>query len=138
MHIQSIIIYSLQITFAGDAELHGDQKVRNLVIDMLEEVKAGWAPDSVDTIGENFVRQLSNTLWYLDPHHEKFLSRSIHLPSELDKFQGFNDWRRKKIKQPTLSSADLDCHIQDLSGILSQPWISKVNIPVLNLLWKGL
>jgi len=105
-----------------DAELRGYQKVRNLVIDMLEEVKAGWASDSVDIIGEKFVRQQSNTLWYLDPHHEKF-SLSIHLPSELHKFQGFNDWKQKKMKQPTLS-ADLDCHIQGLSGIY-QPWIAK-------------
>ena len=59
--------------------MRGDLKVRNLVIDLLEEVKAGWAPDCVETIGEKFVRQLSNTLWYLDPHHEKFSSRSIHL-----------------------------------------------------------
>jgi len=40
----------------GDAELCGDQKVRNLVTDMLEEVKAGWAPDAVDTIGKKFFR----------------------------------------------------------------------------------
>jgi len=40
----------------GDAELCGDQKVRNLATDMLEEVKAGWAPDAVDIIGKKFFR----------------------------------------------------------------------------------
>jgi len=91
----------------GDTERRGDQKVRNLVIDLLEEVKVGWTPDSVDMIGEKFVRQMSNTLWYLDPHHEKFLARSIH------------------VSLKTKEDTDLGCHVQGLSGILSQPWMAK-------------
>ena len=110
------------LLFVGDTKLHGDQIVRNK---LLEEMKAGWAPDVVDTIGERFVKQLTSTLWYLDGHHQKFLSRSIHLPEKLSNFQGFNDWKRKKIKQPVLTVPELKFHIQALSRILSQPWIAK-------------
>ena len=41
------------------AVLRGDQQVRNKLIDLLENMKVGWAPDSVETIGERFVKQLS-------------------------------------------------------------------------------
>ena len=80
-------------------------------------MEVGWASDSVETIGERYVKQLSSALWYLDPQHGKFHSRSINLPSEFSEFQGFNDW--KKIKQTIINSQDLDCHIQNLSGTLS-------------------
>ena len=114
-----------QLLFVGDTELRGDQLVRNKLLDLLEEMKVGWTPDVVDTIGERFLKQLTSTLWYLDSHHQKFSSRSIYLPKEFSGFQGFNDWKRKKIKQPVLTSPELECHIQALSRILSQPWIAK-------------
>ena len=63
----------------GDTELRGDHLVRNKLLDLLEEMKIGWTPDAVDSIGERFVKQLTNTLWYLDFYHQKFSSRSIHL-----------------------------------------------------------
>ena len=71
------------LLFVGDTKLRGDQIVRNKLLDLLEEMKVGWALDVVDTIGERFVKQLTSTLWYLDGHHQKFLSRSIHLPEKL-------------------------------------------------------
>jgi len=51
----------------------------------------GWTLDVVETIED-----LTNILWYLDSHHQKFLPGSIHLLKELCGFQGFNDWKRKK------------------------------------------
>ena len=79
------------LLFVGDTELGGDQIVRNKLLDLLEEMRVGWTPDVVDTIGERFLKQLTNILWYLDSHHQKFSSRSIHLPKEFSDFQGFND-----------------------------------------------
>ena len=109
----------------GDTELRGDHLVRNKLLDLLEEMKVGWTPDAVDSIRERFVKQLTNTLWYLDSHHQKFSSRNIHLPKEFSSFQGFNNWKRRKIKQPALTSPELECHVRAPSGILSQPWIAK-------------
>ena len=95
----------------GDTELCGDHLVRNKLLDLLEEMNIGWTPDAVDSIGERFVKQLTNTLWYLDSHHQKFSSRNIRLPKEFNSFQGFNNWKRKKIKQTALTSPELKCHI---------------------------
>ena len=99
-------------------KLRGDHLVRNKLLDLLEEVKVDWTPDAVNSIGERFVKQLTSTLWYLDSQYQKFLSRSIHLPKEFSIFQGFNNRKGKKIKQPTLTSPELECHVRALSGIL--------------------
>lgn len=45
------------------------------------------------------MKTLVDTLWYLDPHWDKFLSRSITCP-EFDEFCGFNNWKKMKIKEP--------------------------------------
>ena len=63
----------------------------------LLEKKIAWSPDSVDTIGERSMKQMSNALWYLDPHHNKLSSKTIHLPSKLHDFHTFNDWKRKRL-----------------------------------------
>ena len=105
--------------------MRGDHLVRNKLLDLLEEMKVGWMPDAVDSNGERILKQLTSTLWYLDSHHQKFSSRSIHLPKEFSIFQGFNNRKRKKIKQPALTSPELKCHVRVLSVILSQPWIAK-------------
>lgn len=84
----------------------------------------GWRPDSVQGIGVAFARQLSRTLWYLDCHHNKFSSRGITLPKNFLQFQGYNDYRRKKEKEPRLSSKDLGQHIDSLSSTLQQPWFA--------------
>ena len=47
------------------------------------------------------------------------------MPDEVADLQGFNEWQRKKIKQPAISSANLDGHIQSLSQTLLQPWLAK-------------
>ena len=120
-NIQSILCIAY---FLLGEKLRGDQQLRNAVIDVLVKLKIGWSPDSIE-IGEKFVNQLTGTLWYLDPHHERLASRGIHLPDEVADLQGFNDWQRKKIKQPAMSSANLDGHIQSLSRTLTQPWLAK-------------
>lgn len=47
-----------------------------------------------DNNAADIVRVLVETLWYLDPHQEKFDHRSIHLP--LREFSGYYDWRKQK------------------------------------------
>ena len=81
----------------GDTELRVDHLVRNKLLDLLEEMKTGWTPDAVDSIGERFVKQLTSTLWYLDSHHQKFSSRSIHLPKEFSSFKDLTTGREKRL-----------------------------------------
>jgi hypothetical protein len=62
-------------------------------------MKVGWAPDSLQLVGEKFVSTIAAALWYLDPHHERLASRGIHLPKEVGALQGY-DWRKKEMKEP--------------------------------------
>ena len=82
----------------------------------------GWRPCSKDT-GTNFVRQLANTLWYLDPHHDKLSKRGIHLPEHFLRYNGYNDFKRKKEKEPRLSNEGIKQHIEQLNSMLMQPWM---------------
>ena len=102
-----------------------DQRMYNDIIDLLASWNIGWSPDTVHTIGKRCVKVLCGALWYLDPHHGHFGDRSLVLPACFEKFQGYNDWKKKKEKRPQLSQAELDRHIQALSSILSQPWSHK-------------
>lgn len=63
-------------TPASDSEqLRGDHALRNDFIQYLQENGVGWTPSVVSTTGENFVKILTSTLWYLDPHHKQFEER---------------------------------------------------------------
>lgn len=94
-------------------------------------MKAGWRQDSVESTGVTFVRKLTRALSYLDTHHAKFSSRNIKLPDHFSQFQGYNDFWRKKEKEPRLSVPELEGHIKCLSESLMHPWFaSKVFDPL--------
>ena len=102
-----------------------DQRMFNDIIDFLASWNIGWSPDTVETVGKKCVKVLCGALWYLDPHHNRFRDRSLALPARFEKFQGYNDWKKKKEKCPQLSQAELDRHVQAVSALLSQPWSHK-------------
>ena len=87
-------------------------------------MKVGWRRDNVESTGVAFVRKLSRVLWYLDAHHEKFSGRGIIIPDHFSQFQRYNDFKRKKEKEPRLSVSGLDEHIKCLSELLMQPWFT--------------
>ena len=51
--------------------------------------------------------------------------RSVNLPIAIAKFEGHNDWKRKKMKKPMLSHDLLKQHETKLTSILSQPWLAR-------------
>ena len=53
------------------------------------------------------------------------LPRSAHLPVAFAKFEGYNDWKKKKMKKPRLSLELLQHHESKLSSLLSQPWLAR-------------
>ena len=83
----------------------------------------GWRPCSKDT-GANFISKLAHTLWYLDPHHNKFSQRGIRIPERFMTYTGYNDYKKKKEKEPRLSCDGLHEHIEKLTSMLMQPWMS--------------
>ena len=98
-----------------------------------EGLNARWPRDSVGSIGVKFTQKLSRALWYLDTHHDKFMSRGIPLPPVLGSLQGYNDFRRKKEKEPRLSVESFEHHIQQLTDSLMQPWfLQKAFDPLRN------
>ena len=100
-------------------QLRADQRLYNDVIHCFANMEVGWAPDSLPT-AQSFTKALSNALWYLDPHHDTLYERGIKLPVPFDKFQGYNDYKRKKESKPRLSQEGLSRHVQALSEFLSQ------------------
>ena len=106
----------------GDAP-RSDQRLRNDLLGMLAAMNVGWSPDLVTTVGERCVKVLTSALWYIDPCHKQFHDRSISLPPIVDRFEGYNDWKAKKIKKPQLSMEGLNLHLEQLTSLLNQPWL---------------
>lgn len=78
----------------GD-NLHGDQKLYN---DLVASLNIGWTRD-ISIVGERCVKIIAQSLWYVDACHKQFEERSINFPEVFKKFQGYNNWRQKKIKK---------------------------------------
>ena len=60
----------------------------DVVVDMLAAMNIAWTPDLVSSVGENCIKVLVSSLWYIDPCHKQFVERSIHLLSVLDQLGG--------------------------------------------------
>lgn len=54
----------------------------------------------VESTGVYITKMLTNVLWYLDPHIEKFNAKCIYLGDDINDFKGYNDWRHQKRKEP--------------------------------------
>lgn len=121
----------------GD-KLRGDQRVRNTLIELLAAMSIGWSPDMVGTVGERCVKFLSASLWYIDPCRHQFHERGIVIPSALDHFEGFNDWKAKKEKKPQLSVEGLNLHLTNLTHLLQQSWLHRSSFKQLHDIIQGL
>ena len=75
----------------------------------------------------SFIRKLARCLWHLDSHHQKFVNQGIMLPVRFSSFQGYNDYKKKKEKEPILSRQELDHHVDVLSGVLKQSWFANIH-----------
>lgn len=52
----------------------------NDFIKILQKRKLGWVNNKHLTIGKDFAERVTNLIWYIDPHLQKFKQRSIELP----------------------------------------------------------
>ena len=82
----------------------------------------GWRPCSQAT-GASFVKKLSQALWYIDAHHAKFKERSLPIPERFASFRVYNDYNKKREKEPQLCAETLHFHVEQLSTVLMQPWM---------------
>ena len=129
LHTCTYYSMCLYLLFLHTAKIEGnalraDQKLYNDLIDCIESTEARWPHQSLCT-GQSFSKALSAALWYVDPHHHTLRERGITLPGMFLKFNGYNDYKRKKEKKPKLSQLGLNHHVQQLSDFLSQPWFCR-------------
>ena len=105
--------------------LNGPEQLNNDLIDYAGELNVGWSTQLVDSVDKQFIKKLQSALWYIDPHHERLASRGAKLPDRLQKFTGYNDWKRKKKAEPRPQAETLKSHIGALSEVLLEPWINR-------------
>ena len=59
------------------------QKLRNDVLDLFDQNSMVFKYSEVASVGEQVVQTLTNTLWYVDGHHEVLKSRACEIPTVL-------------------------------------------------------
>ncbi|XP_060571418.1 uncharacterized protein LOC132729628 [Ruditapes philippinarum] len=89
-----------------------------MVLKFMQKNGVAFTPMQVETTGTYICKTLTNTLWYLDPHWEKFEQRSISCVDFQD-LRGYNNWRKLKIKEPKVTSEDLTEHISNMITMTS-------------------
>ena len=65
-------------------------KLRNDLLVLLEQNELSWKMCDVPSVGEQLIGNLTETLWYVDGHHDVFRSRGFQLPSVYSIFTGYN------------------------------------------------
>ena len=90
---------------------------------MLQRAGLGFTTDSMES-GKSFVHNVTNSIWYIDPHIEKMANRKCHIPMLFESFTGYNIPQRHKHKQTELKSSELLFHAQQLDLSLEKTWIN--------------
>ena len=103
----------------------------NEIIMLFQKKNAQWKEGLHNNIGKIFIEQLTQTLWYIDPHLHKFKKRGCNLPQlfkELQTYsqnqhynQFFNTSKHKKIE---VTQEKLTSLVSSLDSYLVQPWAS--------------
>ncbi len=81
-----------------------------------------------------FFQVLSNTLWYLTNQHAVIKEASFHdskvrpVPDIFHNYQGFNEMRRKKLKEMPLSARNLKSHCEALLSLCIRPCVAKLDL----------
>ena len=96
-------------------------KLYNAVVENLKNRGLQWRSDEVESSGVNFVKSLTEVLWYIDGHHATFSSRGYQIPSCFADFQGFNIpevSKHRKRAACNMSAATLEAQAQKLFRLL--------------------
>jgi hypothetical protein len=74
-----------------------------------------------------FLQVLCNSLWYITNQHQTINDAALHktgvlpVPACFDDYGGFNEKKRKKMKESQLSADQLNSHGQALYSLLLRP-----------------
>ncbi|PKY33751.1 hypothetical protein RhiirB3_395051, partial [Rhizophagus irregularis] len=105
----------------------------NDVIALLKkEQRNGWRGTESESFAKKFVERLVALFWYIDPHRENFISRSLKLPEIFDELEQYqcngcynNFYHTGHHKKEQLSHEKLEQLVKSLELSVEQPWASK-------------
>src|SRR5271154_3301596 len=104
----------------------------NDLIKLLEIKSLGWYGSAHESIGGSFIKALADLLWYVDPHHEKLISRNCIIPEIFLSLQQYKIkssynlfYYTGKHKKEQLKQEMLAAHVKTLEHFVTQPWISQ-------------
>jgi len=84
-------------------------KLYNDIIQMLNDEKLKFPASSVSSSGKNFVKTLSDLLWYIDGHQGTITKQGFPIPNCFLKFEGYNvpEMAKHRKRQHTNLSVDV-------------------------------
>ena len=89
-----------------DSPKNRKQKLRNDILDLFDQNSMVFKHTEVTSVGEQIVQTLTNTLWYVDGHHEVLKSRACEVSTVFNAFVGSEVHRpsssKRRQKQNTL------------------------------------
>ena len=119
-------------------EHNSKDRMKNKLIESLEQKQLGWSPDCVQTTGRNFLDLMTDVLWYTDRHAKTLESRGLAIPSLFSDFSGFNKLESHGHKQPPMEATKLHtCNMNPFS-ISEEPWLNKARWSEVNQAIKAL
>ena len=104
----------------------------NDLIKLLKEQTLGWRGGLHTSVGVQFLNSLTDLLWYIDPHKNKFNTRGCTLPTiflTLPEYQ--NDVYYNQFyfsghhKKQQLSCEKLKLMVKQLESYVNQPWTGQ-------------
>ena len=105
----------------------------NYIIDMLQERGLQFSSGEVAFTGQNLVKSLTDTLWYVDGHHESLKKQCCPIPEFFSRFTGYNTpelSKHRKRSVQNLSSSSLQAMSTSLFRTLQASYWKRP-------LWQG-
>lgn len=102
----------------------------NKVCDLLDGCEAKFPSTFSNDDVKRYMMVLADALWYLNGHFTVVQERASHMPNIVPiperflKFEGFNDYKKKKHKCPNMKSQVLKNHSQTLLQLASKQFCS--------------
>ena len=107
-------------------ERTGKDRMKNTVVELIEQKQLGWSASHVDMTGRKFVDLLTDVLWYIDGCHKTLEGRRLSVPHVFSDICGFNKPESHGHKRVPMEAIKLRTFSTSLFKIGEEPWLSHV------------
>ena len=104
----------------------GKDRMKNKVVELLEQKQLGWSSSHIDTTGCKFVDLLTEVLWYIDGCHKTLEGRRLSVPHVFSEICGYNKPESHGHKRVPMEAMKLRTFATSLFKISEKPSISHV------------